>query len=83
MLGSADSPLYEALRVHRAELAKARKVPAYVVAQDATLAQIAQRKPRDDGELLAIKGMGPYRVETYGRGLLDVVRRFIPSASGL
>ena len=76
VVSPTDSGLYEALRAHRADLARARKVPAYVVAQDATLAQIAQRRPVDESALLAVKGMGPYRVEVYGQGLLEVVRRF-------
>ncbi len=74
-----DLGLFEALRLHRSEIAREKRVPAYVIAPDATLQQIASRKPRSDGELLAVPGMGPYRVETYGDGLLDVVRRHLAS----
>jgi ATP-dependent DNA helicase RecQ len=74
-----DLGLYEALRLHRGDLARDKRVPAYVIAPDATLQQIAARRPRSDGELLAVPGMGPYRVETYGEGLLDVVRRHLAS----
>jgi ATP-dependent DNA helicase RecQ len=72
-----DLGLFEALRLHRSDIAREKRVPAYVIAPDATLQQIAARKPRDDGELLAVPGMGPYRVEAYGGGLLDVVRRHL------
>ncbi len=76
---SADASLFEALRTHRAELARARKLPAYVIAQDATLLEIARTRPRSERELLAVRGMGPYRVEAYGEGLLEVVRRHLPA----
>jgi len=74
-----DLGLFEALRLHRGELAREKRVPAYVIAPDATLQQIAARRPRSEGDLLAVPGMGPYRVETYGEGLLDVVRRHLAS----
>ncbi|GAC1549652.1 MAG: DNA helicase RecQ [Polyangiales bacterium] len=74
-LEGADGALFEALRAHRAERAKERRLPAYVVAPDATLAEIARKRPRTEADLLAIRGMGPLRVETYGEGFLEVVRR--------
>ncbi len=74
---SSDPGLYEALRLHRGEVARDRRVPAYVIAPDATLLAIAEQKPRSEDALLAVPGMGPYRVETYGDGFLDVVRRHL------
>jgi ATP-dependent DNA helicase RecQ len=73
-LSGAEAELFAALRAHRAEIARARKVPAYVVAQDATLLEIARQRPRTPEALLAVRGMGPFRVEAYGDGLLAVVR---------
>jgi len=77
-LSTADSTLFEALRTARAEIAKQRKVPPYVIAHDATLQGIARARPTTDSALLAVAGMGPYRVETYGEAFLDVVRRASP-----
>jgi len=74
LVGEAGT-LFEALRACRAELAKTRRVPPYVVAHDTTLVAIAQQKPCSETELLAVPGMGPFRVETYGESLLEVVRR--------
>lgn len=74
---SSDPGLFEALRLHRADVARERRVPAYVIAPDATLHAIADRKPTSENALLAVPGMGPYRVETYGDGILDVVRRHL------
>ena len=65
---------FERLRAHRAQIARARGVPAYVVAMDRTLIEMASRAPRSHAELLDVFGMGPARVEQYGDGFLDVLR---------
>ncbi len=67
--------LFEALRAARAELAKLRKVPPYVVAHDSTLVAMAEVRPRDAAAMLTVPGMGPYRVEAYGPAFLEVIRR--------
>ena len=64
---------FERLRAHRALVAKAKGVPAYVVALDRTLLELATRAPRTLQELLGVYGMGPARVETYGDGFLRVL----------
>jgi ATP-dependent DNA helicase RecQ len=73
-LPAAARDLFEKLRAHRAQVAKGRGVPAYVVAFDRTLVEMATHPPRSREELLAIFGMGPARVESYGDGFLDVLR---------
>jgi ATP-dependent DNA helicase RecQ len=65
---------FEKLRAHRAQMARARGVPAYVVALDRTLIEMAARSPRSRAELLELYGMGPARVEAYGDGFLDALR---------
>ncbi len=65
---------FEKLRAHRAQMAKARGVPAYVVALDRTLIEMAARAPRSRADLLDLFGMGPARVEAYGDGFLDALR---------
>lgn len=74
---SLDPPArdcFERLRVHRATMARARGVPAYVVALDRTLVEMASRAPATRAELLDVYGMGPARVEAYGDGFLEVLR---------
>jgi ATP-dependent DNA helicase RecQ len=76
-LESLDAPtrdLFERLRAHRAQVARAKGVPAYVVAMDRTLLEMAARTPRSHAELLDVFGMGPARVEQYGDGFLEVLR---------
>jgi ATP-dependent DNA helicase RecQ len=73
-LDAESRPLFERLRAHRAELARARHVPAYVIALDRTLVDLAIRRPGSLDALVAIYGFGPNRIEQYGQGFLDVLR---------
>jgi len=74
LLDAQSRDRFEKLRAHRAQMAKARGVPAYVVALDRTLLEMATRTPRSRAELLEVFGMGPARVEAYGDGFLDALR---------
>ncbi|MCL4309616.1 MAG: ATP-dependent DNA helicase [Actinobacteria bacterium] len=65
--------LFEALRRHRLELARAESLPPYVIASDRTLREIARQRPRSVEELLLVHGIGRSRAERYGAGLLAVV----------
>jgi ATP-dependent DNA helicase RecQ len=70
--GSGD-PLFEALRSWRRSVAQSQGVPAYVVADDRTLAGIAARRPGGTDDLLEVPGMGRSRVERYGAEILRIV----------
>jgi ATP-dependent DNA helicase RecQ len=67
------------LKALRKQLAVERKVPAYVVFNDATLLHIAERRPTSEEALLAIPGIGPAKLTLYGRALLDLVAGAGPS----
>jgi ATP-dependent DNA helicase RecQ len=69
-----DTALFEKLRVHRNEVARQKGFPAYVVAFDRSLQEMAARRPQSCAELAAIAGFGPARVEAYGEGFLAVLR---------
>jgi superfamily II DNA helicase RecQ len=45
-------------------------VPAYVVFNDRTLAELVARTPRTLAELAAVPGIGPAKLERYGAELL-------------
>ena len=68
-----DARLLARLKEWRREEARRQAVPAYVILHDATLAEIAQRSPRDVGALGEIPGMGQKRLERYGQALIDLV----------
>ncbi len=70
---AARGPLFDRLRDWRRRRASTDGVPAYVVFHDATLAQIADRKPRDWADLAAISGVGPTKLERYADEVLEIV----------
>ncbi|WP_280426768.1 HRDC domain-containing protein [Nocardia carnea] len=65
--------LFERLRQWRADTAKEQGVPAYVVFHDATLREIAARKPGDLPALGAVSGVGESKLARYGEQVLEVV----------
>jgi DNA helicase-2/ATP-dependent DNA helicase PcrA len=65
-----DDPVFAALREWRLQRAKADGVPAYVVFHDRTLAEIADRSPKTLDELARIAGVGPAKLDRYGRDVL-------------
>ena len=65
-----DKPLMDALKKWRLERAKSDEVPAYVVFHDATLEEIARRKPQSLEDLSEISGIGPAKLERYGTEVL-------------
>jgi ATP-dependent DNA helicase RecQ len=69
-----DETLFMKLRALRLELARADSVPAYVVFSDAVLRQMASLRPRTDGALLALSGVGPVKLERYGARFLQLLR---------
>ncbi len=65
-----DDPLYSTLKTWRLERARADAVPAYVVFHNATLEEIASRRPRTLAELATVPGVGPAKLDRYGSDLL-------------
>jgi DNA helicase-2/ATP-dependent DNA helicase PcrA len=65
-----QTPAVAALREWRLARARAEEVPAYVVFNDRTLAELVAREPRTLAELAAVPGIGPAKLERYGPELL-------------
>ncbi len=65
---------FERLRAVRMRLARDQAVPPYVICKDATLKLIAQAVPTDAEALEQVKGMGPYKVKTYGPAFLQALQ---------
>ncbi len=72
--GAVDEALYERLRDLRRRLAAEQGVPAYVVFADATLLDMADRRPGTLEEMLEISGVGAVKLQRYGEEFLDVMR---------
>jgi ATP-dependent DNA helicase RecQ len=65
--------VFEALRDWRRGEAQAQSVPAYVIFQDRTLAEIAAQKPRSLDQLGQIAGVGRTKLDRYGAAVLRVL----------
>ena len=63
------------LKALRSRLASERRVPAYVVFSDATLVEMAARRPTTHAEMLTISGVGTTKLERYGDVFLGVIGR--------
>jgi ATP-dependent DNA helicase RecQ len=70
---NVDEALFEALRAMRAELARARGVPPYVIFHDATLRELARLKPASIEALYGVSGIGARKAEQFGHAVLDVI----------
>jgi ATP-dependent DNA helicase RecQ len=68
--------LYALLRDVRRQLADAADVPAYVVAPDKTLQDMAVARPTSKAAMLAVHGMGPARWELYGAPFIAAISSY-------
>ncbi len=68
-----DQALYENLREARQQMAKKRRVPAYVIFHDKTLIELAKSRPQSFEEMLEINGIGESKLKKFGQTLLDVI----------
>ncbi|HEV8118829.1 MAG TPA: ATP-dependent DNA helicase RecQ [Thermoanaerobaculia bacterium] len=75
-LGEGDGTnhvLFETLKSWRRREATERSVPAYVVFHDRTLATIAAVRPRTLEALGRVPGVGPVKLEAYGKAILELI----------
>jgi DNA topoisomerase-3 len=63
----------EALKLWRRAEAQRRRVPAFRILTDRTLAALAATRPRTEVDLLNVPGIGPTIVQKYGRDILGIV----------
>ncbi len=71
-----DPALFEALRALRRQIAAEEQIPPYIVFTDATLRDMAAKKPRNEEELLAVSGVGKYKRGKYGRAFLEEIAKY-------
>jgi len=73
-LDARGEALFERLRAHRFALAKSLGIPAYMIASDRSLRDVARLRPTSREELTLAHGIGAAKAERFGDGLLEVVR---------
>ena len=69
--------LFEKLRLVRRELAIKTKLPPYMIFSDATLIEMAQKKPISLDDMSHIKGVGEFKLNKYGSEFLNVIKKFV------
>ena len=72
----ADPELFEELRKLRTRIASEEGVPAYIVFSNATLADMAAKRPADEDELLDVSGVGRAKAAKYGERFLACIKEF-------
>ena len=71
-LSAKGEALAARLKEWRAAEAKRLGVPAFMVLNDRTLAALAQTRPANPRQLLEVSGMGPAKVERFGKEILEL-----------
>jgi ATP-dependent DNA helicase RecQ len=69
-----DAEMLTLLKSLRLHLARERGVPAYLIFNDATLLEMAVRKPKTEADLLQVPGVGPAKLEKYGDAFLKLFK---------
>jgi ATP-dependent DNA helicase RecQ len=72
-LDAAGVALFERLRTERMRAARAAGVPAYVIATDRSLRDMALLRPTNRDQLLMVHGFGSAKADRYGAGFLAVI----------
>ncbi|UTW61644.1 DNA helicase RecQ [bacterium SCSIO 12741] len=71
---SSDERLFEALRTLRKSIAQKIGKPPFVVFSDASLKDMAARKPSDRDEFLEVSGVGEFKAKRYAEAFLEVIK---------
>ena len=72
-----DEAMFQVLRRVRERLAAKEFVPAYIVFSDATLRDMCNKRPSNEEEMLAISGVGKYKMDKYGEAFLQAIAAYV------
>ncbi len=71
---AGEEALFHELRAIRRAIAEREELPPFVIFGDATLREMARRRPRNRAEMLAVSGVGRVKFERYGEAFLAATR---------
>jgi len=71
-----DQGLFDSLRQLRRDAAASRRVPAYIVFGDATLRDMARRRPTTIEALMSVQGVGRKKAADFGQQFLDHIATY-------
>lgn len=75
-LASEDADLFDVLKELRGSLAKEAGIPAYVVFSNATLTDMAKKKPKTMSEFRKVSGVGEIKAAWYGTAFLKRIQQY-------
>lgn len=73
---SAEEQLFEQLKSVRADVSRMENIPPYLIFSDATLLDMAKRRPVDTETLLEVSGVGEKKAVRFGKRFIREIRRF-------
>ena len=62
------------LKAFRLERSRQEKVKPYFIFNDAQMADLIEKNPKDKTELCQVSGFGPVKAEKYGDVILEILR---------
>jgi ATP-dependent DNA helicase RecQ len=71
-----DKGLFEHLRDVCRQIAQERSVPAYLVFSDATLRDMARKRPTTSADFLAVQGVGSKKLEDLGDAFIASIKSY-------
>jgi ATP-dependent DNA helicase RecQ len=74
--GASDEELFQALRALRRAMADERGIPPYLIFSDASLREMARRRPTTVEAFLEIKGVGQRKLHELGPRFLALIREY-------
>jgi len=80
-LDEKERSLYQKLVSLRTEIASMEHVPAYIVFSNATLIDMAKKRPTDSEAFLEISGVGRIKAMRYGEQFLSLIRKELTDGS--
>jgi ATP-dependent DNA helicase RecQ len=72
----AQGALYERLRELRKRLANEQGLPPYVIFHDATLREMALRRPLTLAQFADLPGVGQAKLARYGESFINALRQY-------
>lgn len=78
-----DRKLYEVLRYVRTELARERNVPPYIIFSDASIRDMARRRPTSSDDMLNVHGVGAKKLADFGLRFLEAILEYEDEQQGI
>ena len=76
-LPGEDADLFDVLKELRMKLARESAVPAFVIFSNATLTDMARKKPRTMSQFKKVSGVGEIKAAWYGEAFLERIREYL------